>query len=683
MVKIPGTVWILFSFFPWIIYWSACGFHYAPGIIYALIVSALLTAAGIFRKNPSLMDVVTFCFFLLAGLATFVLDAPFFVKNSGLAGYATLFLMAAGSVLAGSPFTFQVAKKDYPEVYWDDPAFLKTNNIISLVWGGIFLANAFLSRAPDFQVAVLYPNLLVAAAVVFSFFFPRWYPVYLYQRSFPRYGNWQVDLAPGSKYDVVIVGAGIGGLTCGALLAKRGLKVLMLEQHDRVGGYCTSFRRKDFVFDGGVESISGLGEKGPVRHLFRELGLDPEGFFVRTREEYIIGDRRIKVSDNMEEFGEILGKEFSQEKENISRFFQEVKEVYREIYQDVEKTGGTPLPPVLIYQVMGKKALLDYPRDHSHHYRWMRKSFQEVLDVYFTSRELKSFLSVLTAYLGARPDELSADAMAIIFGYYIDGGYYPWGGTQHLADALAEVIKKQGGEILTSQLVKRIIVENGAVRGVAVNGKEFRTNIVVSNANAKDTFFSLVGKENLPGWFVKNLRKLKESVSAFLVYLGLNADLSGYPPLLKVEKNGEVGIVINSNLDPALAPPGKTSLHLITLLPADTDFGEGEKYKRKKKEFAEKLISVAEQVIPDLRQQIVVQDAATPKTFARYTLNPKGCIYGFEQSRHAPPRPYFKTPVRGLYLAGASTFPGGGIEATVISGIIAANDITGWKRIKK
>jgi len=72
-------------------------------------------------------------------------------------------------------------------------------------------------------------------------------------------------------------------------------------------------------------------------------------------------------------------------------------------------------------------------------------------------------------------------------------------------------------------------------------------------------------------------------------------------------------------------------------------------------------------------------DAATPRTFERYTLNPRGAIYGLDQSE----RPYFKTPIKGLYLVGASTFPGGGIEAVVISGIIAANDISGWPSVRR
>lgn len=695
MVKVPGMLWIAFSFLPWILYWVFGGLGNPEGVGLALVFSGGLVAFGFWRRRLYLMDGVAFCFFVATAIVTYGLGSSVFVEKSGFLGYLALFLMAAGSVLAGKPFTFQVAKEDYPAVYWEDPAFRRTNVIISLFWAAIFLANAFISRVGTTLLAgAVYPNLLVAAGIVFSVLFPRWYPLFLLKKSFPRYGDWQVDLQPGPKppdgpsgdYDVIIVGAGIGGLTCGALLARRGLRVLVIEQHRKIGGYCTSFQRKGFVFDGGVEAISGLGEKGPVRCLFRELGLVPEELFIRTREEYVIGDRRLKIPECAEDLVELLKWEFPDEEQNIPRFFREVEKVYREIYQDVAENGGTPLPPPLLYRVRGPQALLNYPKNHPHHYQWMQKSFQEVLDAYFQNRELKAFLSVLTAYLGAGAKDLNADAMAIIFGYYFDGGYYPRGGSQWLADTLAGVIGRHGGEIRTGCPVERILLENGAVYGVAAGGKEYRSRIVVSNANAKNTFFSLVGKEHLPDWFTAYLGTLKESVSAFMVYLGVEMNLEGYSPLLKVIKDeGGVGIVISSNLDPSLAPPGKASVHLITLLPAGTDDWpeEGEEYRQKKKEFAERLVSLAEQAIPGLSRHIAVADAATPRTFARYTSNPKGCIYGFEQSRHAPPRPYFKTPVKGLYLTGASTFPGGGIEAVVISGIIAANDITGWEAARK
>lgn len=168
------------------------------------------------------------------------------------------------------------------------------------------------------------------------------------------------------------------------------------------------------------------------------------------------------------------------------------------------------------------------------------------------------------------------------------------------------------------------------------------------------------------------------SLSIFMLFLGVDMDLLNYPTLIK-NLDQDCEVVINSNADLSLAPKDKAS---ITIL-GDANYHNfpekgTEEYLQKKKEFAEMLIQKAEKVIPDLSKHIIVQDAATPRTFERYTSMPEGALYSFDQSMGVK-RPYFKTPIKGLYLASASTFPGGGIEAVTISGIICANDICNWK----
>ena len=108
------------------------------------------------------------------------------------------------------------------------------------------------------------------------------------------------------EYDVIIVGSGIGGLTCGALLSKRGYKVLVLEQHYQVGGYCSSFERRGFVFNTGVEDVSGLAERGPVTYLLRELGLEKDDLFVRNTTGYIFRGREIKNVIKIQKFTALL-----------------------------------------------------------------------------------------------------------------------------------------------------------------------------------------------------------------------------------------------------------------------------------------------------------------------------------------------------------------------------------------
>ncbi len=169
------------------------------------------------------------------------------------------------------------------------------------------------------------------------------------------------------------------------------------------------------------------------------------------------------------------------------------------------------------------------------------------------------------------------------------------------------------------------------------------------------------------------------SPSCFMVFLGVDADLHNYPTLIKNLDEG-YEVVINSNADPNLAPKGKASVTILASANYHNFPKRGtEEYSKKKEELAEMLIQKAEKAIPGLSKNIIVKDTATPKTLERYTLTPEGAIYIFDQST-AVKRPYFKTPIKGLYLAGASTFPAGGIEAVVISGIICANDICNWKQ---
>ncbi|MEM2636806.1 MAG: NAD(P)/FAD-dependent oxidoreductase, partial [Candidatus Korarchaeota archaeon] len=462
-----------------------------------------------------------------------------------------------------------------------------------------------------------------------------------------------------------------------ALLAKRGYKVLVLEQHYLVGGYCSSFKRGGFTFNAGVEDVSGMWEKGPVSFLLRTLGLSKEQLFVKNTVRYVFDGKFIEAKNL--EYIKILSELFPHEKNNIQAFFEDAEKAYMECYRDVEACGA-PLPPELIVKVFGVKKLVDYPGEHPHFYNWINKSFKQKLDEYFNDEGLKRFLCGLLGYVGTSPEKTPAStALTACISYYLHGGYYPRGGAQKYADSLKDVIERYGGKVLTKHKVD-ILVEKGEVRGVKVRDKVFNSPIVVANANAKTTLLELVGEQSLDREFADYIRELKMSPSCFMVFLGVNADLSGYPTIIKNLDEG-YDIVINSNADPGLAPKGSASITILTGANySDFPPRETEEYRKKKKELAEILIRKVEKIMPGLSKHIVVQDAATPKTFERYTSMPEGAIYAFDQSIGIK-RPYFKTPIKGLYLVGASTFPGGGIEATTISGIICANDICDWKII--
>jgi phytoene dehydrogenase-like protein len=637
-----------------------------------------------------IMDLVTLIYFV-AGIGSIVLwGSILFLRFGGLLVYSVLCVMAFGSLALRNPFTYQYAKQDWPKEIWDHPLFRSTNNHITGFWGFIFLVGAICYQTGhligSIAISTVLPNLLLGLGIAFSIAYPKWYPKKVLQTQFKKtqQSEWtSPTLLNGStlaenEYDVAIVGSGIGGLSCGALLAKRGLKVLVSEQHYLAGGYCTSFPRKGHsTFDAGVHDISGLGPKGPVRFLLRELGIENRLEFNRVRSEYIFPSLRFLVPDDWRDFVNLLAGYFPAERENIVSFFEEMKGIYDDIYADIDERNGVIGPPGTVEE------MLRYPSTHKFVFRWLGKSYLEMLDKYFSDNQLKEILCTLTGYLTDKPKTLQAFSMAPIFGYYFDGGFYPKGGSQALADVLVSVIMNNGGTVLVNKRVRRILVKEGTAYGISVESTpprearidEYKAGIVISNADVKQTFLQLIEPSNLSVDFLKRVQNIEPSASAFMVFLSLNYDpLHAALTFQASNTSSGIGIAIPSKLDPELAAPGGSAMTLVTLIPHSetTKWNKNAPdYKARKERFMEQLIDTATQIVPDLRSHIVYKEAGTPATFLRYTMSSDGAIYGPKLGQSLP----FKTPIRNLYLVGSGTFPGAGIEAVVISALITANDI--------
>jgi len=439
------------------------------GVVIALVASLIITAPQIYRKTINLMDIATVLYFTIAATGVFIFNLDIFIENSGFLGYSALFLMALFSLVIKQPFTFQVSKRDYPEIYWRDRLFIAINNIITGVWAMIFLANATIFLLLTTSFTILFSNILIALGIVFSIVFPLKIPAQFASKEFKRY-DWNIRVDPQkskeeNEYDIIIVGAGVGGLTCGALLSKRGYRVLVLEQHDKVGGYCSSFARRGFVFNSGVEDVSGLWEKGPINYLLKELGLRKEDLFVKNTRRIIFKGKAIDVPNDPNQFIKLLSEMFPEEGKNIAAFFNEARKAYEECYQDTHHYG-VPLPSELIVKVYGEKKLLDYPKEHPHFYDWMNKTFNQKLDKYFENEDLKTLLCALIGYVGSEPEKISAaSALTASISYFLYGGYYPRGGAQNFAEALRGFIEAHGGRVLLRHRVDKILVEDGRVVG--------------------------------------------------------------------------------------------------------------------------------------------------------------------------------------------------------------------------
>ncbi|MBI5079869.1 MAG: NAD(P)/FAD-dependent oxidoreductase, partial [Chloroflexi bacterium] len=475
--KLPSMFWIFVAFIPWIIFWSLSGAGlWTAALTAGVIASLILNGWRASQRNLKTMEVITLIYFVIHFTITLIFNSPFFKDYGVILNSLTLALMAFGSMLAKSPFTYQYARDDWDKAYWGDPNFLLINQIISGVWGVIFVINAALGGVAVFALSgstllltVILPNVLIGLGIFFSAKFPDWFLRIGIQRIIEAREpyKWQApafnDDRPtdSNTHDVIVIGSGIGGLTAAALLAKRGRKVIVFEQHFLAGGFCTSWERGvrkgderwRYVFDAGVHDISGLGERGTVRHLLKQLEIEDRIEWKRTSHEYFLGSTHIKISHDVNEFVCQLGKEFPSEAENIKKFFAEMKCIYREMYSGVEKTGGIPRAPDTVEE------MLAYPKENPHAYKWMDVKFGAMLEQFFSDAKLKELLSALTGYLSDDATKLTVGAMAPIFGYYFDGGFYPLGGSQAFADALVQVIEENGGTVRLRTPVDRIVIE--------------------------------------------------------------------------------------------------------------------------------------------------------------------------------------------------------------------------------
>lgn len=681
---------VLLGFTPWIVYWSFSGPGlWAPAVLGGLTAAAaLVTWRHLKRRDVKTMEVVTLGYFAVHAIVTLMLGLNFFKQYGPVLNNLTLAAMAWGTLLAGSPFTYQYAREDWPRETWDNPLFILTNQIITGVWGAIFLVNTGLGALslglPDLHILLnaIIANILIALGVVFSSLFPRWFTRFAIQKQLDSHAPYRWPdpaFQPGrplgaNEHDVIVIGSGIGGLTSAALLAHRGLKVAVFEQHFLAGGFCTSWergvRRGDqrlrFIFDAGVHDVSGLGDRGPVRRVMKQLDIEEEVDWRRMDHEYFVDGLHVKVPRDPAAFAAELGRQFPAEREQIARFFDEMQHIYRDLYADIEKTGGVPTGPQTV------EDMLAYPSAHPHAMQWMDKPFHHMLDAYFADAGLKKFLSVLTGYLSDDSTLLTVGALAPIFGYYFDGGYYPAGGSGRFADTLVEVIEKHGGQIRLRTPVERIIIRDGRAAGVRLaGGEEHLAPAIISNADLRKTFCDLVEPGHLPAGFARQIDAMQSSASAAIVFLGLDY----VPDLAPIVMAEGVAIMIPSRADPSLAPDGCSAMTLINLISQDEAVTWDRKaggYNQRKHVLGDTLIDRAEKVIPDLRRHIIYRQEGAPPTFARYAWTTGGAIYG---PKWAASRPPIKSPVPGLYLAGAGVFPGPGVEAVVISGTLTADTV--------
>jgi phytoene desaturase len=489
------------------------------------------------------------------------------------------------------------------------------------------------------------------------------------------------------RYDAIVIGSGLGGLTTAGLLARAGKSVLIVERHDRPGGYAHAFRRRGYRFDSAVHLVSGCEpvpfEGGGVLHdLLSELGVRDRCDFARVDPCYRVEwpGLTLDAPCELDRFAEAHAERFPREAKGIRGFLEDCLTIRGEASRAEEQAGPLRRPerfPLLL--------------------RHRRATLAQVLEARVEDPAARAALAALWPYLGLPPSRVSFLYFATMLTSYVaDGAYYCRGSFQAFADALVAAAVGAGGELLLRAPVRRILVERGRAVGVLLeNGQRVRAPIVISNADARQTVEELCGAEHFPPRYVARLHAAQRSISAFVVYAATDLDLAAAdlahetflypgPDHEAAHASGLSGepdwlsLTVPTLVDPSLAPPGQHLLVLTTLVGASA----GTRWRELKAPRMEALVQRAERRLPGLRESLHLSEAATPRTMERYTRNSGGAIYGFDvtPAQVGPGRLDNRTPLAGLYLAGHWTRPGGGVAGVVRSGLRTAGLVLGAER---
>ncbi len=486
-------------------------------------------------------------------------------------------------------------------------------------------------------------------------------------------------------YDVAVVGAGLGGLAAAACLAKAGKHVLIVDRGDGSGGCAHCFRRDGYVFDPAIHVTTGAEEGGIVRDLLEALG-------ARDRVEFIALDTfygafypaaTFVTPPTLEPMIEAHCRVVPQAADDIESFLRLCNQVYVESRQMAFRVGLAEMNQLV--------------REFPTFFRYRTATAGDVLAETVADPRARAVCTTLWPYAALPPDLLPLTQLSA---YLIGLGTAPVycrGGFQELAEALVWSITENGGEVLLNTTVDRITLLDGRVSGVVLdNGAEIRAQAVVSNVDGRQTFETLIGRENVPASVLRRLDRLELSLSAFIVFTATTLDLANsglghemfayeqwdheasYRAVLDGRPAG-MWISLPSLADSSLAPTGENIVIITSLMPYDI----GEPWPQAKERYTDELLGRADSVLPGFRDKLTYVESATPETIESFTRAPRGSIYGWALTldQMGTKRLRQETPIGGLYLAGQWTEPGPSAIRVLISGAEAARKIVGYAHV--
>ena len=470
--------------------------------------------------------------------------------------------------------------------------------------------------------------------------------------------------------NIVIIGGGLGGLSAGALLAKDGYKVTLLEQHSIVGGCATVFKRKGgFTCEVGLHEMDGVYTNRTIGKVFDKLGVYENIAFVKPKEFFRIVTKydEFVMPDGIDEAKQALRDKFPQEKEAINKYFQALKSVNL-FYDKLSslKWYNSFILPFLFLKIL----------------KYKNKSVSEVLDTISDNEELKLILNANVHYYNDTPQTLSFLLHALAqMSYFKGGGWYIKGGSYKLSEYFASVIKENGGEIITKANV--IKADTNSVTYIYKKEQHtIKADKIISNISPQSTY-------KLFGIDIEEKKELAESITT--IYLGFSKNLNNFypdgnysnffldelssqndfPTMMKKDVTQRDFVFVDYSKVNASLTSGYKSFGTVCIMDRieEWDTLSKDEYKAKKKAVLEAVLNRLEKHYPNIKSLVEYAEVGTPKTVKRYIKTPNGTAYGYKPT----PEQFFRIPqikstkVKNLYFVGQFVLSGG-FSAVILSG---------------
>lgn len=477
--------------------------------------------------------------------------------------------------------------------------------------------------------------------------------------------------------DIKIIGAGLGGLATACLLAKRGHSVTIFEKNERAGGKIGQIKTDGFRFDTGP---SLLTMPAVLEELFEKCGEQLEDYLkVRQLDpitRYFYDDETIfdsyqSTSASLREIRRIAPEDIKA----CRQFLNHCADLYNRIEEPFLHN------PLYNFADLKSLKLLDFFKIDGFH------SLSSRVDSKFKSSYLRKFFKRFATYNGSSPFLAPATLNVIIHietnmgGYYIDGGIYK------LVEALTELASKLGVGIKYNRKATSIKVRDKKIYGLKISGDtEYSADMIIANSDAAETYLKLLPKNAVSFTKRKKIKSAEPSSSGFVLLLGIDKkyhQLEHHNVFFSSDYKKEFDELFNKKIMPARptiyvantsftnpehAIEGGSNLFILVNAPSLSDSWN---WKIKEKDYSDKIIALLDKNgLQDLNESIIYRRHLTPVHFCERYLSNKGSIYGSSSNSKTAAflRPKNKARnIKGLYLTGGSTHPGGGIPLVVLS----------------